>query len=227
MVRGWAGGLAAALLCISTFSAGAANAPAVGEQFAMAGEAAKAAPGEADDYADLRAKIASYAGEDAYYTLVMTPFGSRRDFRSRAAGNTGALARLIDAGYLASYSPMPRDCRLGLNARRPSCTRQQGKTYFSFTRKALPYFHTDKLRKVNIPGLANARIRIGTVRSYSVKSVTPSKAKGCDVNVVARKELADLNEVGRVILDGNAFDEVLCFARRDGTYKLRQFYRLY
>ena len=39
--------------------------------------------------------------------------------------------------------------------------------------------------------------------------------------------LADLNEVGRVILDGNAFDEVLCFARRDGTYKLRQFYRLY
>lgn len=231
MIRGWAGGLAAALLLAFTAVASAAGTPVTppddGQLAALPGGDGSAAPREVDGYAELRAKIASYAGADAYYTLVMTPSRTRRDFRARTAGNTGALARLIDAGYLSAYSPMPRDCRLGLNARRPSCARQQGKTYFSFTRKALPFFHVEQLRQVNIPGLANARIRIGTVRSYAIKSVTASQVRGCDVDVVARKELAEVNEVGRVILDTVAFDEVLCFARQGGAYKLRRFHRLY
>lgn len=230
MFRGWAGRLAAIWLFLIPAFASASGAPAE-QQLAAAGgkiQVETMAPArDSEDYASLRAKIASYAGAEAYYALRMTPAKASRDFRSLALGNSGALGRLADAGYLSTYYTLPKDCRLGMNARRPSCKRLRDKTYFSFTHKALPFFHADDLRKVNIPGLANARIWIGTIKAYEIRSMKPSTARGCDVDVVARKEMAELNDVGKVILDSQAFDEVLCFARHEGDYRLRYFYRLY
>ncbi len=181
----------------------------------------------ADAYGDLRTKIEGYAGGPAYYYMQVTPFEANRDSDDWVRGNVSTLYKLIGGGYLNAYKPMSRFCQSGMNELRLACHRERSKTFFAFTQKAVPFFGVKQLTEVNVPGLTNARIMIGKVKSYTVKSMQPSTTRGCDIDVVARKELAEKNEVGNLILAGNAFDEQLCFVMAGGAFKLKRFHPIY
>lgn len=182
----------------------------------------------ADPISDLTRIVQSYAGNRAYFYMLMTPFEENKDYGDWGRGNLGTLHKLIDGGYLNKYNALSRDCQDGLNALRPACARERGIFRFAFTEKALPFFGATKLGQINVPGLRNARMVIGMVKSYTVTSIKPSVSKDCDFDVVARKELSEKNEIGNLILAGTAFEEGLCFVKKDdGSFKLKRFYPIY
>jgi hypothetical protein len=181
----------------------------------------------ADAHGDIRAMVQSYAGGEAFYYMLMTPFDGGRDRSDWGRGNVKALRKLMKAGFLQSYRAMPRACELGLNALRGSCRAKQTLAHFAFTRKALPYFGADSLAKVNVPGLTNARILIGRVKAYEIETIEETKSAGCEIAVVARKQIDESNEVGAVLVPGGIYRERLCFARKDGEYRLKRFHPVY
>jgi hypothetical protein len=183
----------------------------------------------ADVMADLKSKLETYSGGRAFYYMLMTPFddGDGDDYGDWGRGNERTLYKLIGGGYLNAYKVLSRDCQDGLNALRPVCLAEKPKTRYSFTEKALPFFGAARLGDINIPGLTNARIVIGKVKSYTIVSMTASGSEGCDVDVVARKELSEKNDVGNLILAGNVFEERLCFVKNEGGYKLKKFHPVY
>jgi hypothetical protein len=91
----------------------------------------------------------------------------------------------------------------------------------------LPYFGADSLAKVNVPGLTNARILIGRVKAYEIETIEETKSAGCEIAVVAQKQIDESNEVGAVLVPGGIYRERLCFARTDGEFRLKRFHPVY